>query len=47
MSEPVPFFSAQRIHEGFDALAALRRVLDRHRYGLGDEVKAVERDLAA
>ena len=30
MSEPVPFFSAQRIHEGFDALAAVRRVLDRH-----------------
>jgi aminotransferase EvaB len=47
MSEPVPFFSAQRIHEGFDALAAVRRVLDRHWYVLGDEVKAFERDFAA
>ena len=47
MSEPVPFFSAQRIHEGFDALAAVRRVLDRHWYVLGEEVKAFERDFAA
>ncbi len=47
MTDRVAFFSAQAIHQGFDAQAAFARVLARHWYVLGDEVKAFERDFAA
>lgn len=47
MTDRVAFFSAQAIHQGFDAPAAFARVLARHWYVLGDEVKAFERDFAA
>ncbi len=47
MTDRVPFFSTQAIHQGFDAQAAFARVLKSHWYVLGDEVKAFERDFAA
>ncbi len=47
MTDRVAFFSAQAIHQGFDAQAAFARVLARHWYVLGDEVKAFEHDFAA
>ncbi len=46
MTERVAFFSAQAVNQGVDLQASLSRVLARHWYVLGDEVKAFERDFA-
>lgn len=46
-SPRVPFFSAQAANAGFDALASISRVLQRHWYVLGEEVKAFESAFAA
>ncbi len=47
MTERVAFFSAQAVNQDVDLLASVSRVLSRHWYVLGDEVKAFERDFAA
>lgn len=47
MSQRIPFFSAQAANAGFDPLNSVSRVLQRHWYVLGDEVKAFEASFAA
>jgi dTDP-3-amino-2,3,6-trideoxy-4-keto-D-glucose/dTDP-3-amino-3,4,6-trideoxy-alpha-D-glucose/dTDP-2,6-dideoxy-D-kanosamine transaminase len=47
MNDRIPFFSAKAIHEGFDAQAAIGRVLASHWYVMGEEVKAFESSFAA
>jgi aminotransferase EvaB len=43
----IPIFSAKAVNAGFDFTAAIGRVLDRHHYILGEEVKAFEAEFAA
>lgn len=46
MTAMVPLFSAAAANAGLDLLAPVRRVLDSHRYVLGQEVEAFEREFA-
>lgn len=47
MNSRVAFFSAQLANEFFDPRASISRVLDRHWYVMGDEVKSFETAFAA
>lgn len=47
ISTQVPLFSAQSANEGLDFLTPIQRVLDRHWYVLGDEIKKFEDEFAA
>jgi aminotransferase EvaB len=43
----IPFFSAAAANAGLDLLTPIRRVIDSHRYILGEEVAAFESEFAA
>lgn len=47
MTGTVPLFSASAANAGLDLLGPVRRVIDSHRYILGQEVEAFEREFAA
>jgi aminotransferase EvaB len=46
-SESVPLFSAEKANQGLNFLAPIQKVLDRHWYILGEEVKNFEEEFAA
>jgi len=47
MGQQIPLFSAARANEGVDLLAALKRVVERNWFVLGEEVTSFEREFAA